>query len=142
MDAPIFTIIGAVSGVAGVAGLFISLPNTRSRLIHFIYCASIAAVSGTAIFYYSKYEAGVQLQKSAYDLVESSATNDPRGFMLASLALLERNKEQFPEMYASAKQLCVEAGLTGKSASISAAEGSSAMYSLLRGISNGYCCVP
>jgi hypothetical protein len=140
MDAPIFTIIGAVSGVAGVAGLFIALPSTKSRIIHFVYCAAIAGLSASAIFYYGKYQSGQELQRSAYELVESSASNDSRGFMLATLALLERNKAEFPEMYTSAKQLCIEAGLTGKAASISTADGARAMYSLLRGLSNHYCC--
>ena len=140
MDAPMFTIIGAVSGVAGLAGLFIALPSAKSRIIHFIYCAAIACISGSAIFYYSKYQSGLEFQRSAYELVESSANNDSRGFMLATLALLERNKAEFPETYASAKQLCIEAGLTGKPASISTADGARAMYSLLRGLSNRYCC--
>ena len=62
--------------------------------------------------------------------------------MLASLALLEKNKERFLEMYASAKQLCIAAGLTGEPAKMTTTEGAHAMTALLRGLSNQFCCVP
>ena len=134
MDPPVFTVIGAVSGIAGIAGLFISLPNTRSRVIHFVYCAAVAAVSSTAIYYFSLYRATQDFDKQIWSLLASEAQNNDRGLMLAALALLERNKERFPETYLSAKQLCESAGLTGKPASMSTTEGAHAMASLLRGL--------
>ncbi len=136
MDAPIFTIIGAVSGIAGIAGLFISLPNKRSRLIHFIYCAAVAAVSSSSIYYFGLYQATQNLEKQIWGLLASEAENDDRGLMLASLALLEKNKDLFPETYLSAKQLCESAGLTGKSASITTTEGAHAMAALLKGLAS------
>ena len=90
MDAPVFTVIGAVSGIAGIAGLFISLPNRRSRIVHFVYCAAIAAISSTAIYYFSLYQATQEFDKQIWGLLSSEAANNDRGLMLASLALLER----------------------------------------------------
>ena len=134
MDAPVFTVIGAVSGIAGIAGLFISLPNLRSRIVHFVYCAAVAAISSTAIYYFSLYQATQEFDKQIWGLLSSEAENNNRGLMLASLALLERNKERFPDTYIAAKQLCEAAGLTGKEAGISTIEGAHAMAALLRGL--------
>ena len=142
MDAPVFSVIGTVSAVAGIAGLFISLPTRQSRVVHFAYCAAIAAVSGTTIHYFAMYSSTQELEREAYYLLESPASNNDRGLMLAALALLEKNKDKFPEMYASAKQLCTSAGLTGEAAKISTTEGAHAMSALLRGLSNRFCCVP
>ena len=134
MDAPIFTVISAISGVAGIAGLFISLPNRRSRIVHFVYCAAVAGISSTAIYYFSLYQATQEFDKQIWGLLSSSADNNDRGLMLASLALLERNKERFPDTYLAAKQLCDAAGLTGTAASMSTTEGAHAMTAMLRGL--------
>ncbi len=136
MDAQIFTVVGAVSGVAGMAGLFISLPNRRSRIVHFVYCASVAAFSSAAIYYSSLYQETQVFEKKVWTLITSTAENNDRGLMLASLALLESNKERFPETYAAAKQLCESAGLTGKPAGMTTTEGAEAMSALLRGLAN------
>lgn len=135
MDAAIFTVIGAVSGIAGLAGLFLALPTRRSKVVHFIYCAGIAALAGTTIYYQTKWDASEQFSKQAFRLKQSISSSDDRGFMLSALALLEKNKAQFPETYEAAKELCRSAGLTGAAASITTIEGVNAMFSLLHGLS-------
>jgi len=74
---------------------------------------------------------------------DQSTTGSAKGFMLASLTFLEKNKVLFPDTYERAKKLCENSGCTetGHSSGYSesdnyqrAYEGASAMHYLIRGI--------
>lgn len=132
----IIIVLGLVGSIASVVGVYLAAPNPRSRIIHAIYGFVFVILSGYLVYYYQRDSEVVKLESGIERLFKSTEHGkDDRGFMLASLALLEKHKDRFPETFAAAKQLCVESGLTGEpKGSLNVYDGSHAMSTLLRAL--------
>lgn len=132
----IIVVLGVVGSIASVIGVYLAAPNPRSRIIHAIYGFLFVVLSGYLVHYYQRDAEVARLEGGIERLFENTKYGqDERGFMLASLALLEKHKERFPETYSAARQLCVEAGLTGEpKGRLSVYDGSHAMHTLLKAL--------
>lgn len=132
----IIIVLGVLGSVASLIGVYLAAPNPRSRIIHGIYGFLFVVLSGYLVYYYQRDSEVASLEVGISRLFENTQYGqNERGFMLASLALLEKHKQRFPETYAAAKQLCIEAGLTGEpKGRMDVYEGAHAMNTLLRAL--------
>ncbi len=145
--------IGLVGGISSIISLFISAPGWKSKTVHLLYALVVTAIA-TIAFEYKNDRTTAQLEIERYKSVEKQAglllrtrdqttSGSAKGFMLASLTFLEKNKDIFPDTYERAKQLCENAGCTdtGYTSSNSQPqhfnkmyEGATAMHYLIKGI--------
>jgi len=145
--------IGIVGSLSSIISLFIAAPGWKSKLVHITYALVITGIAAIA-FEYKNDRVIVELELDRFKNVEMQAkqllkTRDQttagaaKGFMLASLTFLEKNRELFPDTYERAKQLCEKAGCTdtGYTSNNSQPrhfdkmyEGATAMHYLIRGI--------
>lgn len=132
----IIIVLGVVGSIASLIGVYLAAPNPRSRAIHAIYGFLFVVLSGYLVYYYQRDAEVANLEAGIERLFDSTQYGqNERGFMLASLALLEKHKERFPETYSAARQLCLESGVTGvPKARLSVYEGAHAMNTLLRAL--------
>ena len=118
-------IVGLVSGIATIISFLIDKANLGGKYVHSIYVcvvtilASILAISASS----SKIENDQLLAKiakissieyeSANVLNNAERSNDGqrRGFIFASLALLERHKNEVPDSYNLAKEFAIASGV-------------------------------
>lgn len=133
----IIIVLGLVGSIASVVGVYLAAPNPRSRIIHAIYGFIFVVLSGYLVYYYQRDSEVEKLENGIERLFQSTqyGGQNERGFMLASLALLEKHKDRFPDTYAAAKQLCVESGVTGEpKGKLSVYDGSHAMRTLFNAL--------
>lgn len=132
----IIIVLGVVGSIASLIGVYLAAPNPRSRAIHAIYGFLFVVLSGYLVYYYQRDAEVASLEAGIERLFDSTQYGqNERGFMLASLALLEKHKERFPETYSAARQLCLESGVTGEpQGKLSVYEGAHAMNTLLRAL--------
>ncbi len=147
------TTIGLVGAIASIISLFISAPGWKSKMVHIAYALVVTAVA-TIAFEYKNDRLIEQLELQRFKDIEQQAnlllrnrdqstSGAAKGFMLASLTFLEKNKDFFPDTYERAKKLCDNAGCieTGYNSNGSQPqhfdkmyEGATAMRYLIKGI--------
>jgi hypothetical protein len=142
-----YIIIGLVGSLASIAGLAISAPTAKSRVIHAIYGFFISIVAGSAVLYGQSMEQELaaakreieasqseiarisSIQTHAESIIASAGytyTSDVgknRGFILAAFTFLETHKERFPEAYEIAKRLVMDGIRITESAGNTGTEG-------------------
>ncbi|WP_054888531.1 MULTISPECIES: hypothetical protein [unclassified Pseudomonas] len=102
--------VGIVGSIASIISLFIAAPSWRSRAVHAIYVLIVTVLGSLYVGHSAKLSAYTDQEKQAQKILQSadlSSDGSTRGFILASLSFLEKNKDSFPDTYASAKQLAV-----------------------------------
>ncbi len=107
--------IGLVGSIASIIALLIAAPGWKSKSVHVCYGLLITVLSVGFFSYQNQLSEVRKVEVHARKLIESSdLTTDGsrRGFMLASLAFLEKYKERFPETFSRAKALCDNVGVT------------------------------
>ena len=122
MDPYVF--LSIVGSIASIVSVSIAAPTTRSRFIHIVYALVLTAVVGLSmqrlaeakgreealqarITRMSALEVQPKNLLAAYPYTSTSDVGENRGFILAGLAFLEKNKQEFPDIYGIAKQLAV-----------------------------------
>jgi hypothetical protein len=153
-------LIGTVGSIASIVQLALMAPSAKSRALHLTY-ASILVVSvfvgaqGFAKLSREKQEIEIRLTRlesvaaQATALLDSrdsfTTTGGNRGFFLIGLAFLEKNRADFPEMFAIAKDLGTKGLRITESVGSGAGQeyydeqkrmddGANAMRAILRGI--------
>jgi hypothetical protein len=102
-----FVVLGAVSGVASIIGLLLPLQKKNQRIIHTAYGLSIALFASVAVWYWSQNNRVHSVERAASAILkEQEIGYTPEGFIQASLAFLEKNKDLYPDAYARAQKLC------------------------------------
>jgi hypothetical protein len=129
-------VLGAIGSVASVVALLLPLQGRHQRIVHVAYGLAIAAFSVVAVWYWQQNNRIRSVERAATSLV-SHATMDytNQGFIQASLAFLEKNKDLYPDTYARAQKLCQESNCLTLSKASDEVELSFALRGLLRGIS-------
>lgn len=145
--------VGLVGSISSIISLFISAPGWKSKLVHLSYALVVTAIA-TIAFEYKNDRAIAQLELQRFNDVERQAelllrtrdqttSGSAKGFMLASLTFLEKNKDLFPDTYDRAKKLCENAGCTDSGYTSNNSqprhfdkmyEGATAMHYLIKGI--------
>jgi len=113
-----YLLISIIASIASIISLIISFKIKEARWIHAIYTFLLVGVVSLSIICTSKINTENLKLKSietrASKLLDSYPSSpfagENRGFILATFAFLERNKEEFPETYNMAKDL-IENGL-------------------------------
>lgn len=131
-----FLLLGAVGSVASIIALALPLQNRYQRIVHILYGVVVAVISAVAVWYWSQNNRVHSVERAATILIkqrEMGYTHE--GFIQASLAFLEKNKDLYPEAYARAQRLCEVnncLSLTNSKETVSLAF---ALEGLLKGIS-------
>jgi hypothetical protein len=140
--------IGLVGSLASIISLFIAAPGWKSKLTHIFYALVVTAIA-TIAFEYKNERTIAQMElnrmkdieQQAHILLSSrdqSTSGSAKGFMLASLTFLEKNKDLFPETYIRAKSLCQNAGFLSDGTQSNhynkMYEGATAMHYLIKGV--------
>ncbi|TAJ10418.1 MAG: hypothetical protein EPO61_02980 [Nitrospirae bacterium] len=141
--------IGLVGSIASIIGILIAAPGWKSKTVHVSYGLLVTVLATGVFSYQTQLSELTQIENQVERIVKSadlSTDGSQRGFMLASLAFLEKHKDRFPETFARAKSLCDNVGVT-ESKQESALErmyqgwrltdGATAMKYLLSGIAAG-----
>jgi len=138
LNMDLIVLIGIVGSIASVIGVAMALPTLRSRAVHAAYGLFITALSASVVYYHQQAAEAKDFEIQAARLLDKTRfENDDRAIMLATLAFLEKHKEEFPETYVAARDLCVSAGLVGTAKAderLSTMDGSRAVRGLLEGL--------
>lgn len=102
-------ILGAIGSVASIIGLLLPLQARHQRMLHVGYGLVITVLASVAMWYWQQNNRVRSVERAATALV-SAAQSDytHEGFVQASLAFLEKNKDLYPESYARAQKLVQE----------------------------------
>ncbi|WP_418114424.1 hypothetical protein RJD40_19350 [Vibrio scophthalmi] len=145
--------IGIVGSLASIISLFISAPGWKSKGIHLAYALVVTGIA-TLAFEYKNDRTIAETELRRFEALEIQATQlletrdqttsgSAKGFMLASLTFLEKNRDLFPDTYERAKQLCENAGCTDTGYESNGSqprhfdkmyEGATAMHYLIKGV--------
>ena len=115
-----FFVLTVLGTVASITSLFIAAPGKRSKLMHLAYAVCFTLLSGALFHYQQASESGERRMKEMLDIqgqaksilatVDRSSSGSASGFMLASLAFLEKHKDVLPDTYSRAWKLCESSG--------------------------------
>lgn len=101
-----FSILGAVASVVGV---LLPAGGWRQRLIHVIYGIVIVVLAYFATSYHKKLDRLARIERIATQMVEDRVMHYSHlGYVQATLAFLEKNKDLYPDTYQRALVLCMQ----------------------------------
>ena len=124
-------LLSIIGSIASLVGLLISAPNLKSRFIHLLYAIVLTVIAGGSILFINNIENKNKVLKTELNRYESISKNAERiintykyssdvgtnrGFILTSIAFLEKNKTEFSETYILAKELVTNGILVTESA--------------------------
>lgn len=142
--------IGVIGSIASIIGLLTQGKDWKSRVVHALYFFFIAVLSSGFVFYKTTLSEVTKIERQAEQLLESASElrtdGDRRGFILATMAFLEKNKNQYPETFSIAKDTVQALGVNRSEESSGVErlyqewrleDGADTMRSLLKGIAVG-----
>jgi len=128
-------IIGVVGSVASIVALLITSTTKRQRFIHGAWSISLAVFVVVAAWSQQKLSRIERVERAATALIEDRRFNyTPEGFVQASLAFLEKNRDLYPDAYARAQEICRVNKCTSLDSSSNQITAAYALEGLLRGI--------
>lgn len=156
----LIAVVGFASGIASLIGYLIDRAGFRSRWVHAFYTFVVVVAASTFMYQIAESKAQNAALGKRIEVITSieykasqvlknakqSTDGEKRGFILASLAFLERNKDAVPDSYALARQFALASGVLENKQdngldrlhqSWSLRDAADAMNSLLNGISAG-----
>lgn len=129
-------VLGAVGSVASVIGLLLPVQARHQRILHVGYGLVIAILASVATWNWQQNNRVRSVERAATALVSASSMEyTHEGFVQASLAFLEKNKDLYPESYARAQKLVQDCQCQLNSSTTAVVPLSSALQGLLKGIS-------
>nr|WP_295077622.1 hypothetical protein [uncultured Roseateles sp.] len=101
-------LLGAVGSFASVIGLLLPLQTKHQRLMHVAYSCALALISAVAVWYWGQAYRVKSVERQATALVAGfSSDYTAEGFILATLAFLEKNRDLYPDAYSRAHNMCL-----------------------------------
>ncbi|MCX2481057.1 hypothetical protein OQY15_18275 [Pedobacter sp. MC2016-15] len=128
----ILGLMGLVSSIIGIASFF--LPDSwRSKKRTIFICIILTSMlSGYIVYQYNALSRIRKVSKAAQLLMEGRQMNfGYRGYVQASLAFLEQNKDLYPDSYERAKMIALE---RKNESSVDDIEAASSIDGIIRGI--------
>ncbi|MGI1999127.1 hypothetical protein [Shewanella frigidimarina] len=118
-------VIGMVGGFASIVSLLIDKANLGGKYIHAVYVFAVTILASTLVIsvasnksenavLVAEIKAISSIEYGAAKILNNakrSTDGEQRGFILASLALLERHKSEVPDSYEAAKQFSIASGI-------------------------------
>ena len=130
-----WVILGAIGSVASVVAIFVPLQTQHQRVVHVAYSCAIAMLSAVAVWYWYQNTRIRSVERAATALVSRASFDyTDQGFILASLAFLEKNKDLYPDAYSRAHNMCLNNECISPRDSMDVVRISFAFKGLLRGI--------
>lgn len=100
-------LLSAIGSAASIAGYVLPLPTKHQRWLHGIYGLLIAVFAAVAVWHWSQFQRVKQVERAANVLLaEFDRGYSSEGFIHATLAFLEKNRDLYPDAYARAQYLC------------------------------------
>lgn len=129
-------VLGAIGSIASVVGLLLPTQSRHQRVLHVAYGLAIAALSIVAVWYWQQNTRIRSVERAAMALVAHARFDyTHEGFVQASLAFLEKNKDLYPDSYGRAQKLVEECKCLTPARSSDIVSLSSTLQGLLKGIS-------
>ena len=103
--------IGILGSIASLVALFLPAQSWKSRAVHALYCFFIVALAVWITRQSVELSRLKSIEASAASLLKNEETMSVEGFIQASLAFLEKNRDRFPDAYDRAKKMCETNGV-------------------------------
>jgi len=99
--------LGTIGSIASIISLFLPATTLRQRVIHAIYCGAIFVLAILVTNYQLKIRRIESIERTASQMVaEQDNGYTHLGYVQASLAFLEKNKDLYPDTYQRALDMC------------------------------------
>lgn len=152
--------IGVVSGIATIISFLMEKANVRGKWVHAAYGFFVALLASVMVVSVSSSKHENEQLQEQIELITSieygaaavlknsprSSDGERRGFIFASLAFLERHKEEVPDSYDLAKKFALASGVVENKQESGTerlyqgwklTDAANAMHSLLKGLAAG-----
>jgi hypothetical protein len=127
-----FSILGAV---ASLVGLLLPAKSWGQRLTHVVYGVVIVVLAYFATTYHKKLDRLTRIERVATEMTEDRKMQYTHlGYVQATLAFLEKNKDIYPDTYQRALGLCEQYKCSEPQKGTDMVELSFAMQGILRGL--------
>ena len=137
MDALTITvgIIGVVGSIASIVALVKTSTTRRQRIVHGAWAFFLTLFVSAAMWSQQKLSRIERVERAASALISDRRMEyTHEGFVQASLAFLEKNKDLYPDAYARAQEICRLNRCTTFDSSTNLVAAASALEGLIRGI--------
>jgi hypothetical protein len=99
-------IVGVVGSFASILSLLIPRDGMRGKLLHAAYVFVITCIASIAVFQERQIASMRSIEQDATELISRADMMTPEGFIQATLAFLEKHREEFPDAYLRATKMC------------------------------------
>lgn len=100
-------VITFLGSIASIVGVFLPAQSKKQKIIHVIYGLAIVIIVSFAVHYQQKLSRINSIELSATHLINNRyEIFSNEGFIQASLAFLEKNKDLYPDSYKRAQEIC------------------------------------
>lgn len=127
--------LGILGSLASIVALFLPAQSWRQRTIHAIYCAAIIGLAYFVVEYQKRLDRVASIERAASKMVADREMEYTHlGYVQASLAFLEKNKDLYPDTYKRALDMCAAYRCSDPETDTSMVSLSFAMSGLLKGL--------
>lgn len=127
--------LGVLGSLASIIALFLPAKNWHQRAIHAVYCAAIIVLAYFVVDYQHRLDRVASIERVASKMVADREMNYTAfGYVQASLAFLEKNKDLYPDTYKRALDMCTAYKCNGPEKDVSMVSLSFAMHGILKGL--------
>ena len=126
---------GILGAVASIVGLLLPAQGWRQRCIHLVYGVAIIVLAFGVVTYQAKLDRIASVERAASQMISNRRIEYTNlGFIQASLAFLEKNRDLYPDTYQRALTMCAQFRCDYPYADIDNISMASGMEGLLKGI--------
>lgn len=127
--------LGALGSIASIVALFLPAQTWRQRAIHALYCAAIIVLAYYVVGYQQRLDRVASIERVASKMVEDREINYTHlGYVHASLAFLEKNRDLYPDTFKRAVAMCAAYRCSDPETNANMVSLSLAMQGLLKGL--------
>lgn len=126
---------GLLGSLASIVALFLPAQRWSQRVAHAIYCAIIISLAYLVVNYQQRLDRVASIERVASKMVADREMEYTHiGYVQASLAFLEKNKDLYPDTYNRALDMCAAYKCSDPETDASMVSLSFAMSGLLKGL--------
>lgn len=130
-----FWALGILGSVASIVALLLPAQGWRQRAMHALYCAAIVGLSYYVFEYQQKLGRVASIERIATKMVADREMQYTHlGYVHATLAFLEKNKDLYPDTYQRALDMCASYKCNTPENATNVVDLSFAMQGLLKGL--------
>jgi hypothetical protein len=127
--------LGILGSMASIIALFLPAQSWRQRAVHALYCAAIILLAYLVVDYQQRLDRVASIERVASKMVADREMEYTHlGYVQASLAFLEKNRDLYPDTYRRALNMCAAYKCSVPETDASMVSLSFAMHGLLKGL--------